>query len=632
MAVQVPRLRNTANIGRTATGGRIRVRAQDSSQSILGRTKAISQLVETGANVYETYENRKITQLSQEADREYSNWHDQELQKLTKVTGTDPTEAYADFEKRSDEKYQEILNKRPDLSGRVKKGLESNLGRIRNNAKVQMMKQRGLQTETYKNNLYKSTLNLTRDKLATNVSNVRKGEQGIYDQHLHDLKTTIAKRSLENGAAKLLPPDAKSWGHKYINESGQEVKISWEQLGRDEVNREFDESIFNSIKSAIDGGEKDQAKVAFEKYKQFLSPKSISKINKQLEEESVKEDAFEIVSKIEAKPKDEQTTAIKNIKDPEVKSEVIKIVEANDRRLTNLRKRREDRNFEETQKVLDQMERSGQLNGMADVEANPQIRGMWDNLSHKQKKAIEERVKSPKNSKEESLIRVHNLFLGNDPQFKSVRDVTPAKFQEYLVGLNAADRNKMTTRYLNRTSAQDTNQQDVRYNKLAKRLRSKLIAQELIKIDDFGKIGKRDTIKLNKAYDDLQDAMEELPPNASVRETSEWLDNYIAQKKREELFGSGNPWSDTKSPTGERGIFDTISDFFSGDDEPAEVIRKTTTDRTTKEKSNPLTGLQRIEIVKFQRQYKQKFNTGIPKVTDEVFLEYVRGQLKAGQR
>jgi len=120
--------------------------------------------------------------------------------------------------------------------------------------------------------------------------------------------------------------------------------------------------------------------------------------------------------------------------------------------------------------------------------------------------------------------------------------------------------------------------------------------------------------------------MEEMPLGASFKEESEWLDKYIAEKKKEELFGSGNKWSEDKSPTGEKGFFSKFN-WFSDDDEPAQVVKRVNTNTTGK--SNPLKGMSTKEIVPLQLEFIKKFKTKkIPKVTDEVFLEFVRGKQK----
>lgn len=597
---------------------RLNLQLPSQAGELLKTGASFDSLGATALNVYNKYEESKINQFGNEDEATYTQWYEANLQKLKRITDADPTEAYVEFEKEADKKLKEIVGARGNLSSRVRDSITRKLNRVKGQLNTQTLKQRGAQVETYKTRLFDTTMKTNKRKLSKNAADVRSNQSGVFDDTINDIKTQISMRSLETGGAKELPEDSKTWSHKFTDSKGKTIKVQWNEIAQAKVDDELGKGIYTSIENMVDAGEKTQAKVVFDKYEKFLTPEQKSDYKESIKKSDAKDKAYVKAAEIEGMTKDEQADALRKIKDPEVKSKTIDIVQSNEARLNKMRKFREDRNSEEAHRILDQKEEQGSLNGVADLDT-PALTKLMKNMNHKQRKALKERIKQPKLSNQEALVRVQDLFLGNDPTYKSIRDVSPGKFQEYLVGLNKSDRDKMTTRYLNRSKGSAS--QDALYNKLSTRLKQKMIAQGIVEFNDFGKFDGSNLVKLNKAYADLQDSMEELPENPTVKETSEWLDKYIAEKKKQDLFGGGGFWSAVGSV------------FGIGDEpEPAEVIRETSVNTQQAKKPNPLKGMNRNQIVRFQFEYKKKFKTGVPKVSDEVFLEWVRGKIKAGER
>ncbi len=606
MAVRIPRVKPIPS-SPAPTTGRIRATIQDDAAGILRGASRVASLVDTGEKIRLKYEDEKINQLSNETKQAYNEWNTTALLDLRKIKG-DPTDAYVEYEEAEQKKYQELLDKRPDLNERVKRHVTANLQKVQSSYRMKVLKQRGMQQETYKNNLFESTVKLEKSTLPDNASLASANIKGSFlpfDQNLSDLATTISQRGLEDRTVTQLPDDAKSWSHAYRDGDGKLVKVKWDESAQLRVATEQGEGVTATINSIIDSGETEQAELIYDRYKDYLDPKSKSKLLNKFEKETKRDEAFDLAGEIETKPKADQVAAIDNIKDPEVKSETLKIMSTNASRRANLTKRSQDVNYEVLLKNIDAMRKAGQINGVSDLESSQAYKATWDKLSRKQQKSIEEEFKAPKKSNNEALVTIQDLILGD------LSAVTPAQFQESLVGLKESDKGKYTTRYLNAKSQKSNLISTTRVNKRGSELlKNKLYATGLIKNNEYGKLDKKSFDSLAKANDDLINYLEGVPATISDKDLSDHVNNYIDEKKKTELFGGGPSFFSRFNP-------------FSDDEEEVRPTPRAIP-RPAKDDADLLKGLDARAIFNLQKQYKRKFNRKTPDPTDPAFLNYVR--------
>lgn len=617
MPIKIPRLQEIQTNRTTPQNDRITSNVPDDASNIVGRTNAITSLGTTALNIHQEYEKKKIDQLSYADELEYSTWHYQELEKLNQVKDADPTDIYVDFEKKENDKYNEILNKRPDLSENVRRGIASKLTRARDADRIQMLKQRGLQTEVYKNNNYESILALKKEKLAFSAADVRPREEGVFDEHIKDIKEIIASRGKDTGGVT-------------VDSEGKEV---WSDIYQARLNKELGQGVKVSVNAALDAGEKDQAILVYDRYKKYLSPEDNAAFLKKLEAQGKKDDAYQIVGRIEGLDKDKQLEAIDNIKDPETKNEVLKIKNDNETRRASLTTMRQDLNFDETHKLVREMKDNGQVYGMTEVMNNPQIKGMWDKLSAKQQKTIEEEFKTPKESDEKALVNLMEIFSGENSDI-NLKQLSPSKFVELTQGLNKTDKDKFTTRFMN--AKKDTEGKNDRFVKLSKRLEDKLLAFEIV-----GKAAKpegqrKEKILKARVLDELYLRVDDLPPTATAKETDQVLNTFLGELQKEKIFGRSSKLSE-KLPK-ERGFF---SRLFGSEESPKPVTKfkesanvtlqeavKTVTNNTGKPKPNPFQGMETRKIIPLQMEFRKLNNLrNPPTINDPVFQEWYRKKL-----
>lgn len=610
MPIQVPRLKNIQGSAQTNKGVRINARAQDNTALIGAQTRSASNLVNQASAAHDRYETRKVDQVTSQLEQEYTPWLNDRLTQLKSFQG-DPTKPYADFDEEDDNKLASMLENHKDLSENVKQRIQANLGAIQSKNRIAVHKQRGYQKEVYKNNLFESNLSLKRKGLPTTAGYIQKGDESSFvpfDMGVSEIKTAISKRALENGTAELLPDDAKTgFNHFFQDSNGKLVKVKLSPIAQKRAAKELSEGISDSIEVLLDNGQSDEAGELLAKYKNNIDPVNEAKLNKKFKTTAIKTNARNVVNSIQDLPEEKQIARIEKIKDVDEKIEALKLQSTLQNRLSSLKKAKEDKNYELAHSRVEELRNNGQLYGLSDIENDPKVKRTWDNMSEKQRQALREQVESPKRSDPKVMANVNDMILTG-----KLGNMSAAKFEEMLVGLDEADKDRSRNRFISRKKDKST-RSSTAYNDADKILTRRLYASGLIRKDKYGKgPTKNDFPKYSEAKDGLIDYLDSKDiTNASTRkEISDYVDEYITEQKKGELFGN----------TG-GGFFASLF----GDDEEKPV--KPTKVALREFKKDPLKGLDDGQIFKLQREYKKLMKLkSSPTTSDVGFLNYVEGK------
>ena len=459
---------------------RINISARDQGANIMSQTKDVASLGDHVGQIYQKVENDKIEQISNKAEADYSTWNNSELERIKKLEG-DPTAAYVEYEKNAQTKREEILAGYSDVNDRVKRHVTARLDKTVTTQRIGADKQRGAQQETYANNNYEATVKLRKDNIPVAAGYVRAGDPSSFemvDRGLNDMKDLIVKRGLITGTVTELPDDAKTYTHTIkepdemtadgVLVEGRVIKVSMSNLAKQRFAKESSESIKNSIEVLVASGKVEEAKEMQEKYKTYIDPVSAAKLDKKFKAAGRKDEAYSIIGNLRGKSDEAQIQAIDSIKDPEVRSEALKIKEADDRRLTHLRDRKAKANYEKlADQVMQKMNSPQPYFGEADLENDPLYKQTWDNLKPSQKKVISEMVNSPKESNPKSLSSAYKLLA--DPDYMEGADI--GDFMEKISGLSKVDRNRVMKEFnkLNNPSADAERQTYKRADQLVKK-------------------------------------------------------------------------------------------------------------------------------------------------------------------
>lgn len=608
MPIEIPRIQRIepqSTTGRPQQG-RIQPQVQDSAASITGRTQALGQLGQTGANIYQAVEDEKITQLSREGEREYNTWNKSELNKLKKIEG-DPTEAYVNYEKAAKEKEQEILSRNSGLSGRVQRHFKRNMDEVMSGAKLDAQYQRGAQMETYKHNLFESTVALKREQMADKAGYIQAGDPSTYaplEKVRNDIITEIAKRGIEKQTVEVLPDDAESFSHSWqeLDDEGnlKTVKVRMSNMAKLRVAKEMSKGLTDSIDAMIAAGQVEAAKEMKQKYASFIDAKNEAKLNRRFKTEDVSASAYSEFDKIRYMNTDQQLNAIDKIRDPEIRDKTLAIKDAHDRRIENARKRKNKVNEDNLTKYV--LKNRDKFFGVADLENDPMYKQLVSNMDKKGVDNVRKLVEAPTKSTLKAQTKLRELFLNED-----VREMNPEDFAKHIVDLDETDRRAAWKEFDQKKNGV-TEPYISAHRKAKDLLTQTLYAQGLIKRKKRGSgINDDDLPKYNQALLDLTDYLDaegvtnKTPPS----KIKDHVEEYVKEAKKAQLFGSsGGAWS-------------AIKGFFSDEDTPAATPIGTV--------KNPLEGKDNKEITKLRLKYKVRAGlSALPAENDPAFLEYVR--------
>lgn len=536
---QIPTLERIQQTKVMPQNDRINMKVQDQGAQILQRTEQISGIVDKGLQMYDMYEKDKIEQISNAAEQEYTKWNNEQLSKLKSIQG-DPTKAYAEYDKAVAQKKADMIAARPDYGENVMKNVSGRLDKVISHQSVAADHQRGQQQEIYSNNLYESTVKMHKDGLAVNAGYIAKDDPTsftMFDQKVGDVKTTIAKRGLKVGTATQLPDDYEGKpDHVYVDDDGKVVKVSMSPLAKSRFTKEISEGVNSSLDVLISTGRVEEARELQKRYGGVLNPKQAAKIESKFENASRKTESYQFLNSIKGLDEENQFDKIENIKDPQLKSEVLKIKDADDRRISNMRTRKEKMNYDTLgDHVLKKMMSDQPYNGIAELEADPVFGQTYENMSVKQKIAVREMVEAPKNDNPKSLAKVQELFLSDDDGVPDVFKMSPTDFALATSGLSSSTKKKYDNLYMSMVGQTEGEKRSM-YKSAGSILKNQMIADGHIELNAYGKLDEDNQKILTNANNKLINYMSTHPNLRDDAKIIEFVKQNSAQLIKDRAF------------------------------------------------------------------------------------------------
>lgn len=536
--VQIPRQKRINSQG-GGTGFRpINIQADGGAENITNRTNAIANLGDQVGQLYTQAENDKIRQTSQVYERELKGWSDSRLRDLKGVEG-DPTESYARYDTELKAKVDELRDRNPDFSERVKGHIGTQLERFSADERSFMMKQRGAHVDTFKNNNYNATLALKTRELPNFASDINfDSDAGTrylkYDRKLNEIRTTVAQRGIETG--RIQPADPKDAEYIVTDPDGKEIGVNFDNQSKLRIATEISRGVEDSYKALINSGQLDKAKAFYDKYQGQMTPSKRVKLTGRLKDEERNQNSYKIYDSISTKTKSEQEDAIKNIEDGFVRSKVRNLLEAQKNRLARDRKDREDRNYDSLVKDIV----ANGYESVADLENSPIYKETWENLSGKQQKAILKDIKPPAETKPETKTKYLEAYLNNDLEGMNINE-----FLTLTEGLNKRDKTQAETEW-KKANTQTDARRGTLFKDAKRNLEQRLVNLRYVDPKEFGAWKRKDGEKMNAAYDSLREKLESYSAGGNYPSDTE-MDKFVADLsnaiKKDELktFNPVNP-------------------------------------------------------------------------------------------
>lgn len=589
--VTIPRLKQITPSSALPSNDRLKGQVRDQSANILSRTSQVVNLGERAIKINKVYEDDKIDSLSSEANQKYDLWNAEQLQKL-KVNKGDPTDAYAQYDLDEKEFFDKLIADKPDLNERVKRGYTSSLVKAQNSNKIKVLKQRGLQTEVYKQGLFNSDLQLNKNKLAISAGNITKGDKSLsfeFINGLNDIKTIVAKNGLRIGTTELYEGEDRG-DHSFTNADGEEVKVKYKPADKAALYKHMNAGVTSSVDVLIASGKTAEARDMMDDYSIYIDSKSKTRFEKKLKVTEVDNEAMSIFDTIRGKSSDAQTKTINNIKDGDVRTEVEGIRATSILKLNTVRKAKEEKNYNRlANTVIDKMNSSNPYHGISDLKRDPTFKATWENLNPSDKKHILALVKPVKDSSKASIIDVQKLVLDNT----EIRTMTPELWGRKISKLSKADQTHYNGIF-QRLRTESGSEESSRLGRVRRMLFDQMVSKKLIRLE-YGKNTipryMRKEIDANDKLVELMNDQTKIGPMSS-NEERDFVKDYVSSLKSGEAF---------VPPV--REVFDV--------------------ERTGKEKLPPTTPEERKA---FFKEYR-KINKRSPTVNElEAFIENQRGR------
>lgn len=525
--VPVPALQKIQSGPALPKNDRINLQVESGANNILKKSEVIGGFVEGVDKIYTEVEDSKIDTLSNDFDNKYSIWKEEKLNKIKSIEG-DPTDAYAQFDIDENEYRKELLSNLDGASSRVKSHVTSRLDKTMDNQRVGVLKQRGLQQESYDNKVFESSVKLKRTSMPVTAGYIRKDDAESFtpfEQNIDDIKTLVAKRGLKNGTVTVLDPDSDKFSHQYTDGDGNIVKVNMTPIAKQRLAQELNQGVVSSIDVLLSSGYDEEARILQDRYKGFIDPKSAATLANKFKSNDVTNKAHDIAGTIEGLGYEAQKAALSKIEDHKVKTEVLNIINTNAVKMEAMRDRQHQINYEAMYDLVEKKAKSGNpFHTVYELEQSEEYKKLGGKTSPAKREALKKMIEAPDEDDPVALSKVQDVLLGVDPNI-SIQDLTPGQFNEYLAGLSKTTRGKMQTQYM--SLKLDTNaEKRATYRRGEQFLKEQMLRSKIIKKDKFGKLSGKNELIYIEAKTAFIDKLAAYGTNIDDKQLQEFIKGY----------------------------------------------------------------------------------------------------------
>lgn len=542
--VQVPRVQRIQPQATPSVG---RANLEIPNMTANPQMEALSNIAENQVNYFQKQEDAAIDTAAKAAANEYAIYLNKELNTARQFQG-DPTSVYATFDENRAKKYDELINKNPNISARGKSMIES-------------------------------ALNETATGYQIKRDTAFSGQYYQYDSHVTDTSAKLAAQDMMSYTGYLDPQDPKSFkpigglirkienlyrahGEKFgevtKDEYGQYISTPNIDM---KIAMTVSDGLVATISNLNDSGRPDLADAVYAEYGKYIDVTKKDNVLKETRKEKQLLEVLDAVNETEAMSADKLEVYLdKKFKnDLEGKEKAYEAIEARSRRVTNRQNRISDSNYNQAFDIVSsRMNGESPFGNVFEMENDPAIKKLMPLITKpSQKKALQQMVDSP--SKSDMDVYNKNLDLSVNGGYAGM---TTAQFNESIEGLNNSDRKRFENEF--KKQKQDTESaQRTRSNDAWNKLYRKFENGGFIKKKD-GKLTKSSQEFLARVQTKFLQSTDSYSKNMSPKDIDD-LNNKIYDE--EVKLKSSQP----------KGWMDTIREFWtgkSGNADEREIDRK----------------------------------------------------------
>lgn len=453
MAVQVPKL-NRFEPAQTPSVGRSELQVPNLAAAVQPQQKAFMNVAEQQAEYFLKQEEAVIDTAANAASNEYQIYLNQELNKARLYKG-DPTSIYNDYDENSAKKFEEILNKNPNLSERGKAKVNAALSEVATNFKIKKDTAYSGQYYEYDRNVTKSAAELTAQDFMTAASYVNPEDEKSFQS------VDLLIRRIGN----LYKTHGEKFGAVQRDEAGNQIATPEIEL---EIAKTTSDGLVAAIQNLNDSGRPDLADAMFAKYYRYIDVKKQDDVSKNIRKEKQSVKIYNAVDATVGMSPDKVDVFLnKQFKDdPEGREKAYEAIDARSRRQTNYANRVSDKSYNQAFDIVSsRMSGESPFTNIFEMENDPAIKKLLNTITKpSQKRALQHMVESPSKSDADTYTKNLELAVSGGYAGMSV-----SQFNEAVEGLNSRDRKSFEAEFKKQKqdteSAQRTRTNDA-WNKL----------------------------------------------------------------------------------------------------------------------------------------------------------------------
>lgn len=513
--VQVPRLNRIQPQG-TPSEGRSGLQVPDIASANRPLQAAVSNVAEGQVEYFQKQEDYAIDTAAKAAQNEYHIYLNQQLAMARQSQG-DPSKVYSDFDEARSKKYDEILNKNPDMSDRAKSAIRSALSGVSNEYQARRDTAFASQYYDYDRGVTDSAVKIAGQDMSVAASYIQPGNEKSFE----------AMDSLIRRIDGLYKTHGEKFGAVTRDEFGNQIATDGIKV---QTGKAVSESLVSAINNLNASGHPELADAVFSKYYKYIDAYKVDDVKKRIVDETRTVKALTIAETLIGKSVETINTTLKREfpNDPIGRDKALQAIDTITRRNDNIKDRISSDSAMQAYRIVSAKMNSADpyANVMA-MEEDPNLKDLLPKItSPSAYKGLRQMVQQPKDSNPVSRNKAFVSFYNDE--FKGM---VPEKFNELLIGLNKEDRNKFEKLYQKYNSPLTTQEEIKQMNALGKDLIPQLqLAGYVSKKTDFNAYSNTEQKKIIAAQNEFLDEMNNLPINMTYQMRLDYLKKFASKK------------------------------------------------------------------------------------------------------
>jgi hypothetical protein len=467
MAVQIPSIQRIAPQAPTSVG-RIQTRLPDGTKAFAQTSNQLVQAGKTVLRQVDKAEGQTIDIESIKMRNKYKLEYRKGLVDLKSFKG-DPTEKFAALDKAMNKLGRDMLDQSSMKSPRARAAFEKSLLNADNSMQLERYSLSGQMHSLYSDTVYDEGIKEESRQSTVNTGYVRDGDETSlipFQGNLNEMRNLRTTRSAELGTATEVPLDySPKKGEMTHRVDGK--KYILDDVTKNNIAEKESNSIYKGIDVLLSTNRPNDLKAAkymMSNYSNRLEAKDKVRLNNKFNTVERETEAFGIVAKMQgfSQPQIQQEVSKIERRDPELASEVRKIVDTRSKSQFQAKSRYSKEVYtDEMTKLQDKQRSNTPYVNVYQLQQDPEFKKKKQYMDSTQIKAMYQEIDQPKLSNQDQVTKVNDMILRNEFVGMTATELSP-----HLIGLNLVDR-KMFQRHLVRINGPESDSSQERRLQIA---------------------------------------------------------------------------------------------------------------------------------------------------------------------